>query len=130
MPHAQLTPSLLTPPPAHRARTATVVIFGTPISDPIALLSRVQGALPALAALLGLTLATLTTNIAANVVAPANALIAAAPGRVSFVGGAVATAVLGLLVRPWTLVSSTNAFFFLWLNGCSGEAVANALPRM
>lgn len=44
--------------------SATVVIFGEAISDPIALLGRIEGVLPIALSLLGLTLATLTTNIA------------------------------------------------------------------
>jgi len=49
-----------------------VVLFGTAVSDPIALLSRVEGVWGIAAALVGLVLATITTNLAANCVAPAN----------------------------------------------------------
>lgn len=52
---------------------------------------------------LGLILATLTTNIAANVVAPANALVNAAPRLLTFRGGGVLTALLGLCTMPWKL---------------------------
>jgi len=51
---------------------ATVVIFGARISDPVELLAQVGGPVTVVVAMLGLTIATLTTNIAANVVAPAN----------------------------------------------------------
>lgn len=91
-----------------------MVLFGQPVSDPIALLGRVEGAWGIAAALVGLSLATLTTNLAANVVAPANAAVAAAPGRVSFVGGALLTSVLGAAVKPWRLIESTSAFYS-WL---------------
>lgn len=79
-----LSPALL-PSPALMccAAAATVVLYGSAISDPIALLSKVEGAWGIAAALVGLILATLTTNIAANVVAPANvsgAGLAAGPG--------------------------------------------------
>lgn len=95
-------------------RAATVVLFGRAISDPIALLGQVEGVWGIAAALVGLSLATLTTNLAANVVAPANAAVAAAPGRFTFVGGAVLTSVLGALVKPWRLIESTSAFYS-WL---------------
>lgn len=49
-----------------------MVLFGSAISDPIALLSRIEGVWAIAAALVGLVLATLTTNLAANVVAPSN----------------------------------------------------------
>ena len=54
--------------------------------------------------------ATLTTNIAANIVGPANAFVNLSPGRVSFNGGALATALLGLVIMPWKLVRSWGVF--------------------
>ncbi|KAI7840330.1 hypothetical protein COHA_006112 [Chlorella ohadii] len=98
--------------------SATVVLFGTAVSDPIALLSRVEGVWGIAAALVGLVLATITTNLAANCVAPANAFVAAAPGRFTFEGGALLTSVLGLLVKPWRLIANTSNFFN-WLVGYS-----------
>src|SRR6266568_3620071 len=53
--------------------SATAVIFGTRIADPVALLARIGGPLMIMLSMAGLTIATLTTNIAANIVAPANA---------------------------------------------------------
>lgn len=53
--------------------------------------------------------ATLTTNIAANVVAPANAFVNVAPDRLSFNAGAVLTALIGLVIMPWKLVGSWRA---------------------
>ncbi|GAQ82450.1 allantoin permease [Klebsormidium nitens] len=99
--------------------SATVVIFGEAISDPIALLGRIEGVLPIALSLLGLTLATLTTNIAANVVAPANALVNLDPTRFSFRAGGLLTAVLGFVLAPWRLISSTQGFIFTWLIGYS-----------
>lgn len=54
----------------------------------------------------GLVLATLTTNIAANVVAPANALVNAAPRTLTFTLGGVITALLGMATMPWKLYGS------------------------
>jgi NCS1 family nucleobase:cation symporter-1 len=58
----------------------------------------------------GLILATLTTNIAANVVAPANAIVNLAPTAVTFTAGGVITAVLSILIMPWKLMSSSSGF--------------------
>lgn len=103
------------PAPATKSPlAATVVLYGRAISDPIALLGRVEGVWGIAAALVGLILATLTTNLAANVVAPANAAVAAAPGRFTFIGGAVLTSVVGALVKPWRLIETTSAFYS-WL---------------
>ncbi|MFQ5704678.1 MAG: NCS1 family nucleobase:cation symporter-1 [Gemmatimonadales bacterium] len=96
---------------------ATLAIFGTRISDPIELLSRVGGPFTVAIAMLGLTIATLTTNIAANVVAPANGFSNLAPGKVSFKMGAVITAVIGIVVFPWKLFNDAQAYIFTWLIG-------------
>ena len=96
---------------------ATLVIFGTRVSDPVELLSRVGGPVTVVVAMLGLTIATLTTNIAANVVAPANGFSNAAPSRISFRSGVVITAVIGILMMPWKLYNDAAAYIFTWLIG-------------
>jgi NCS1 family nucleobase:cation symporter-1 len=97
--------------------SATAVIFGTRIADPIELLSRVGGPITVVIAMLGLAVATLTTNIAANVVAPANGFSNVAPRRVSFKTGVVITAVIGILMLPWRLYNDAAAYIFTWLIG-------------
>jgi NCS1 family nucleobase:cation symporter-1 len=52
--------------------SASVVLFGEPIWDPVALIGRFQQPFVALIALIAVLIATLTTNVAANVVSPAN----------------------------------------------------------
>eukprot|EP00897_Mesotaenium_endlicherianum_P002043 jgi/Mesen1/1867/ME000143S00920 len=99
--------------------SATVAIFGRSISDPIALLGQIKGFLPVVLSLAGLCLATLTTNIAANVVAPANAFVNLSPALFSFRTGGLVTAVLGILLQPWRLITSTQGFIFTWLIGYS-----------
>src|SRR2546428_852558 len=78
---------------------ATLVIFGTRIADPVALLARIGGPLMIMLSMAGLIVATLTTNIAANIVAPANAFSNIAPHRITFKQGAMITAVIGGLMR-------------------------------
>ena len=96
---------------------ATVLIFGERIADPIALLARIGGPVMIVLSMLGLTIATLTTNIAANVVAPANGFSNLAPHRISFRQGAVITAVIGILIMPWRLYTDAAAYIFTWLIG-------------
>jgi NCS1 family nucleobase:cation symporter-1 len=96
---------------------ATVVIFGTRISDPIALLARVGGPVVVILSMLGLSIATLTTNIAANVVAPANDFSNLAPHRIRFKTGALITAAIGILMMPWRLYNDAAAYIFAWLIG-------------
>ena len=99
--------------------SATVAIFGEAIADPIALVGRLEGGIAVVLSLLALTIATLSTNLAANVVSPANALVNAAPQRVSFRTGAMLTAGLGVVMMPWKLLESTAGFIFTWLVGYS-----------
>jgi NCS1 family nucleobase:cation symporter-1 len=97
--------------------SATAVIFGSRIADPVALLARIGGPLMIILSMAGLTVATLTTNIAANIVAPANGFSNMAPSRISFKTGAIITAVIGILMFPWRLYNDAAAYIFTWLIG-------------
>jgi nucleobase:cation symporter-1, NCS1 family len=99
--------------------SATETIFGHIISDPIELLGRIGGPATTLVAIFGISLAILTTNIAANVVAPANALVSMSPRRFTFAKGALVTALLGIAFMPWRLLSSSESFVYTWLLGSS-----------
>jgi NCS1 family nucleobase:cation symporter-1 len=96
---------------------ATFVIFGTRIADPVALLARIGGPLMIMLSMAGLIVATLTTNIAANIVAPANGFSNLAPHKISFKQGAMITAVIGILMMPWRLYNDAAAYIFTWLIG-------------
>ncbi len=96
---------------------ATAVIFGARIADPVALLARIGGPLMIILSMAGLTVATLTTNIAANIVAPANGFSNLAPHRISFKMGAMITAVIGIVMLPWRLYNDAAAYIFTWLIG-------------
>jgi NCS1 family nucleobase:cation symporter-1 len=96
---------------------ATLVIFGTRIADPIVLLARIGGPFIVILSMLGLSIATLTTNIAANVVAPANDFSNVAPHRIRFKTGALITAAIGILMLPWRLYNDAAAYIFAWLIG-------------
>jgi NCS1 family nucleobase:cation symporter-1 len=69
--------------------------------------------------LFALAVATLSTNIAANVVSPANALINLAPQRVSFRVGGLLAASLGAVILPWKLIETSGGYIFTWLVGYS-----------
>ncbi|MGH7568876.1 MAG: NCS1 family nucleobase:cation symporter-1 [Gemmatimonadales bacterium] len=97
--------------------SATALIFGTRIADPVALLARIGGPLMIMLSMAGLTIATLTTNIAANVVAPANGFSNLAPHRISFKAGALITAIIGIVMLPWRLYTDAAAYIFAWLIG-------------
>jgi nucleobase:cation symporter-1, NCS1 family len=98
--------------------SATVVIYGEAVWDPVKLLGRMGGSTVAIA-LLVLAIATLTTNLAANVVAPANGFSNINPQRISFKAGGYITAALGVVMFPWKILESTGGYIFTWLIGYS-----------
>ncbi|KAK2401142.1 purine-uracil permease NCS1 [Trifolium repens] len=99
--------------------SSTKVIFGEVISNPIQLLGKIGGFTTSILAIIGISLATLTTNIAANVVAPANALVNLNPSWFTFRRGAFLTAILGIVFQPWRLLKSSESFVYTWLVGYS-----------
>lgn len=99
--------------------SATVVIFGEAIWDPVELLSRFDSTALMLVSMFALALATLTTNMAANVVAPATSFSNLAPRFVSLRTGCLITGILGILLMPWKLVNDPGGYIFTWLIGYS-----------
>jgi NCS1 family nucleobase:cation symporter-1 len=99
--------------------SATISIYGEPVWDPTVLLGKMGGGFTVLLSLFALSVATLSTNIAANVVSPANAFINLAPQRVSFRTGGLITAGIGVAIFPWKLLESTGGYIFTWLIGYS-----------
>ncbi len=100
--------------------SASVVIFGEAIWDPVVLLGRFNRPFVALIGLVALLIATLTTNVAANIVSPSNDFSNLNPRRISFRTGGLITGVLGILMMPWKLLADYSAYIFGWLVGYSG----------
>jgi len=99
--------------------SASGLIFGEPVWDPVVLLGRLNRPVVAIVALVTLLLATLTTNVAANVVSPSNDFSNLSPRRISFRMGGLITGVIGVLMMPWKLLSDANTYIFGWLVGYS-----------
>jgi len=97
---------------------ATVVVFGEEIWDPLEIAARLGGG-TAILGLCMLLVATLTTNLAANVVAPAKGFSNLSPQKISFKMGGLITAGLGIAMMPWKLLDSAGAYLFVWLVGYS-----------
>ena len=99
--------------------SATVVIYGEEIWDPVQLMGRFTSVPVVMLSMIALAAATLTTNLAANVVAPANAFTNLAPRRISFRAGGMITGVIGILMMPWKLLADPTGYIFTWLIGYS-----------
>jgi NCS1 family nucleobase:cation symporter-1 len=99
--------------------SATTIIYGETIWDPVDVLTRFKNPIVLVVAMLALCIATLATNIAANVVSPANDFSHLSPRKISFRTGGLITGVIGVLMMPWKLVSDPNGYIFTWLVGYS-----------
>ncbi len=97
--------------------SATVVIYGAAIWDPVQLLSRFHSPVTVIISLVAILLATLNVNIGANVVSPANDFSNLWPRRISFKIGGVITCVMGIAMMPWKLLANYDTFVVAWLGG-------------
>jgi nucleobase:cation symporter-1, NCS1 family len=100
--------------------SASAVLFGKPIWDPVELLGRFNQPVVACVSLVALLIATLNTNVAANVVSPSNDFSNLNPRLISFRTGGLITGVVGVLLMPWKLLGDFSAYIFGWLVGYSG----------
>src|SRR5438552_4926919 len=112
--------------------SATVVIYGAPIWDPVQLLTKFKNPAVLTIAMLALILATLATNIAANVVSPANDFAHLRPKLISFRIGGLITGIIGILIQPWRLLENATVYIDKWLIGyslllgaCGGVLIAD-----
>jgi nucleobase:cation symporter-1, NCS1 family len=100
--------------------SATTIIYGTTIWDPVDVLTRFKNPVVLVVAMLALCIATLATNLAANVVSPANDFAHLSPRKITFRLGGLITGVIGILMMPWKLVADPAGYIFLWLVAYSG----------
>ena len=95
--------------------SATTIIYGAAIWNPVDVLTHITNPVVLVVAMLALCIATLATNIAANVVSPANDFAQLAPRKISFRIGGFITGIVGILMMPWKLVADPNGYIFSWL---------------
>jgi NCS1 family nucleobase:cation symporter-1 len=99
--------------------STTTIIYGHTIWDPVDVLTRFKNPAVLVFAMLALCLATLATNIAANVVSPANDFAQLAPRKITFRLGGLITGLIGIAMMPWKLVADPSGYIFTWLIGYS-----------
>jgi NCS1 family nucleobase:cation symporter-1 len=99
--------------------SATTIIYGKTIWDPVVLVTHFKNPVVLIVAMVSLCIATLATNIAANVVSPANDFAHLAPRKISFRLGGFITGVVGIVMMPWKLLANPSIYIFDWLGGYS-----------
>ncbi len=95
--------------------SATTIIYGQTIWDPVDVLTRFKNPTVLVVAMVALCIATLATNIAANVVSPANDFAQLAPRKITFRVGGLITGLIGIAMMPWKLVADPSGYIFTWL---------------
>lgn len=95
--------------------SATFIIYGETIWDPLVLAAKFESKVLISIAMISIAISTLATNIAANIVSPANDFANLAPKKINFKIGGYITGIIGLLIFPWKLISDPTGYIFTWL---------------
>ncbi|HSN62228.1 MAG TPA: NCS1 family nucleobase:cation symporter-1, partial [Ferruginibacter sp.] len=95
--------------------SATAIVFGTTIWDPVVLAGKFESKVLVSIAMIAVAISTLATNIAANIVSPANDFAHLAPRKINFRTGGYITGIIGVLIFPWKLIADPTGYIFTWL---------------
>jgi len=102
---------------------AAIIYPNSPMSDlwdPVKLVGHFTQPVVVAISMFTVVVATLSVNIAANVVSPANDFANALPKYISFRTGGLITGIIGILMMPWRLLADPTGYIFEWLLGYSG----------
>lgn len=100
--------------------SATVVIYGKAMWDPVDIIAKFTNPIALLIGFFGIVVASLSVNVAANIVSPANDFSNMAPKHISFKMGSLITGIIGILIMPWKLLSEPSGYIYAWLGTYSG----------
>lgn len=95
--------------------SATAIIYGSTEWDIVKLSGKFESKIMITFAMIGIIISTLATNIAANIVSPANDFSNLSPKKINFRTGGYITGVIGILIFPWKLIADPNGYIFTWL---------------
>ncbi|MDB5231523.1 MAG: nucleoside transporter family [Chitinophagaceae bacterium] len=99
--------------------SATMIIYRQTIWDPVVLAGKFNSKLLVSIAMIAVALSTLATNIAANIVSPANDFANISPKKINFKTGGLITGIIGICIFPWKLIADPGGYIFTWLVGYS-----------
>src|SRR5204862_2333322 len=91
------------------------IVYGNTVWDPVQLAGHFQNKIIVSFAMIAVAISTLATNIAANIVSPANDFSNLAPAKINFKLGGYITGIIGILIFPWKLIADPNGYIFTWL---------------
>jgi NCS1 family nucleobase:cation symporter-1 len=100
--------------------SASAIIYGKAIWDPVELVGKFTDPAIVGISMFTVVVATLSVNIAANVVSPANDFANAFPRLITFSRGGLLTGLIGIALQPWKLLADPSGYIFDWLLGYSG----------
>ena len=120
---AQVTGQILGLPPSMTlfsfvgvvVTSATFIIYGQTIWDPVILAAKFESKILVSIAMISIAVSTLATNIAANIVSPANDFANLSPSNIDFRKGGYITGIIGMLIFPWKLIEDPSGYIFKWL---------------
>ena len=95
--------------------SATVIIYGETVWDPLVIAGRFESKVLVSLGMIAVAISTLATNIAANIVSPANDFMNLAPASIDFRKGGYITGIIGIFIFPWKLVADPTGYIFTWL---------------
>ncbi|WP_020501858.1 NCS1 family nucleobase:cation symporter-1 [Sciscionella marina] len=104
--------------------SASAVVYGAPIWDPVELAARFDNPVAVILGLLVALLGTMSATIASDVVSPSYVFANAAPRFIGFRTGAVIASVIAVVIQPWRLLADPNIYIYTWL-GFYGGLVAS-----
>ncbi|HLH72601.1 MAG TPA: NCS1 family nucleobase:cation symporter-1, partial [Chloroflexota bacterium] len=100
--------------------SASAVVFGKAEWDPVVLAGHFTIPIIVVIAMFNVALATLSVNIAANVVSPSYDFSNVLPKYIDLKLGGLITGILGIILQPWRLLADPSGFIFNWLLGYGG----------
>jgi len=95
--------------------SAAAVIYGKAMWDPVDIIGKFTNPIALFIGFFGIIVASLSVNIAANIVSPANDFSNLAPKKISFKTGGLITGIIGILIMPWKLLADPSGYIFNWL---------------